>query len=113
MVTLKTLLTNLLKKFLNNVHLVKENVPKVEKKRLLVVLPHLGIISLQTRTKLQKTLKGVLNCCKLEIVLNAKQGIAILSVTKTLYSKTSCLVLFTNLSVVFAMSPIMVKVLDT
>ena len=38
-----------LKKFLNNVHLVKENVPTVEKKRLLLVLPYLRIISLQTR----------------------------------------------------------------
>ena len=34
------------KKFLNNIHLVKENVPTVEQKRLLLVLPHLGIISL-------------------------------------------------------------------
>ena len=55
-------------KFLNNVHPVKENVPTVEKKRLLLVLPYLGIISLQNRTKLQRALKGVLNCCKLEIV---------------------------------------------
>ena len=55
MVTLKTLFTHFLKKFLNNAHLVKENVPKVEKKRLLVVLSYLGIISLQTGTKLQKT----------------------------------------------------------
>ena len=54
--------------FLNNVHVVKENVPTVEKKRLLLVLPYLGIILLQTRTKLQQVLKGVLNCCKLEIV---------------------------------------------
>ena len=53
------------KKFLNNVHPVKENVPTVEKKRLLLVLPYLGIISLQNRTKLQQALKGVLNCCKL------------------------------------------------
>ena len=56
------------KKFLNNVHVVKENVPTVKKKRLLLVLPYLGIISLQTRAKLQQALKGVLNCCKLEIV---------------------------------------------
>ena len=34
------------KKFLNNIHLIKENIPTVEKKRLLLVLP--GIISLQT-----------------------------------------------------------------
>ena len=36
--------------------------------RLLLVLPYLRIISLQTRTKLKQALKGVLNCCKLEIV---------------------------------------------
>ena len=60
------------KKFLNNVNLVKENVPTVEKKRLLLVLPYLGIISLQTRTKLQQALKGVLNCCKLEIVFKCQ-----------------------------------------
>ena len=50
------------KKFLDNIHLVKENIPTVEKKRLLLVLPYLGLISLQTRTKLQQTLKG---CFKL------------------------------------------------
>ena len=60
------------KKFLNNVHLVKENVPTVEKKRLLLVLPYLGIISLQTRTNPQQALKGVLNCCKLEIVFKCQ-----------------------------------------
>ena len=53
--------------FLNNIHLVKENVPTVEKKRLLLVLPYLEIIPLQTRTKLQQALKGVLNCRELEI----------------------------------------------
>ena len=56
------------KKFLDNIHLVKEKVPTVERKRLLLVLPYLGVISLQTRTKLQQALKAVLNCCKLEIV---------------------------------------------
>ena len=55
-------------KFLNNVHLVKENVPTVEKKRLLLVISFLGITSLQTRTKLRKELTGVLNCWKLEVV---------------------------------------------
>ena len=56
------------KKFLDNIHLNKEKVPRVERKRLLLVLPYLGVI-LQTRTKLQQTIKGVLNYCKLEIVL--------------------------------------------
>ena len=40
----------------------------VPKKTLLLVLPYLGPLSLETRTKLKKSLKGILNCCKLEIV---------------------------------------------
>ena len=41
-----------------------------------VVLPYLGIISLQTRTKLQQVLKGVLNCCKLEIVFKCQRRLS-------------------------------------
>ena len=41
------------KMFLDNIHLAKENVPAAGKKRLLLVLC-LGVISLQTRTKLQQ-----------------------------------------------------------
>ena len=54
------------KKFLDNIHIVKEKVSTVERKRLLLVLPYLGVISLQTRTKLQQAIRGVLNCYKLE-----------------------------------------------
>ena len=68
----KNFIDKCFKKFLNNVHLVKENVPTVEKKRFLLVLPYLGIIVLQTRTKLQFTFKGVLNCCKLEIAFKCQ-----------------------------------------
>ena len=68
----KNFIDKFFKKFLNNVHIVKENVPTVKKKRLLLVLPYLGITSLQTRTKLQQALKGVLNCCKLEIVFKCQ-----------------------------------------
>ena len=64
------------KKFLNNIHLVKENVPTVGKRHLLIVLPYLGIISLQTRTKIQQALKGVLNCSKLEIVFKCQTRIS-------------------------------------
>ena len=76
MFTLKFLLTSVLKSFLNNIHLVKENVPTVEKKRLLLVLPYLGIISLQSRTKLQQTLNAVLNCCKLELVFKCQTRVS-------------------------------------
>ena len=60
------------KKFLNSIHLVKENVPTVVKKHLLLVFPYLGIILLQTRTKIQQALKCALNCCKLEIVFKCQ-----------------------------------------
>ena len=60
------------KKFLDSIHLVKEKVPTVERKRLLLVLPYLGVISLKTRAKLQQALKGVLSCCKLEIVFKCQ-----------------------------------------
>ena len=72
------------KKFLDNIHLVKEKVPTVERKCLLLVLPYLGVISLQTRTKLQQTIKGILNCCKLEIAFKCKTKLSILSDLKTL-----------------------------
>ena len=44
----------------------------MKKERLFLVLPFLEIISLQTRTKLQQTIKGALNCCKLEIAFKCQ-----------------------------------------
>ena len=57
---------------MHNIHVVKETTLTVEKKPLLLVLPYLGLISLQTRTKLMKSLKNILNCCKLQIVFKNK-----------------------------------------
>ena len=51
MVFLKSLLTSF-KMFPDNIHLVKENIPTLQIRRLLLVLPYLGRISLQSRTKL-------------------------------------------------------------
>ena len=44
----------------------------VEKMSLLLILPYLGIIPLQTRIKLRRTLTGVLKCCKLEFVFKCQ-----------------------------------------
>ena len=60
------------KKCLDNIHCVKEKVPTVERMCLLLVLLYFGVISLQTRTKLQQAIKGVLNCCKLEIAFKCQ-----------------------------------------
>ena len=60
------------KKFMDNIHVVKQTTVTVEKKPLALVLPYLGSISLQTRTKLNKSLKDILNCWKLQIVFKNK-----------------------------------------
>ena len=52
---------------MDNIHVVKETTQTVEKKPLLLVLPYLRSVSLETRTKLKKSLKNFLNCCKLQI----------------------------------------------
>ena len=44
--------------------------------RKLLILPYLGILSLQTRTKLRKSLKGILNCCKLQILFKSQNKLA-------------------------------------
>ena len=44
----------------------------MERKRLVLVLPYLRVISLQTRTKLQQALKGVLHFCKIGIAFKCQ-----------------------------------------
>ena len=50
------------KLFLNKNHML------TEKKSLRLVFAYLGTISLQTRTKLQMSIKALLNCCKLQAI---------------------------------------------
>ena len=63
-------------KFVDNIHIVKENSLTVEKKPLILVLSYLGSISLQTRTKVRNLLKNILHCCKLQILLKSKTRLA-------------------------------------
>ena len=44
----------------------------VEKNPLRFVLPYLGTISLQNRTNFHKFIKGVLNCCKLQVICKSQ-----------------------------------------
>ena len=59
---------------MDHIHVVKETTLTVEKKSLVLVHSYLGSISLQTRTKLKKSLKNILNCCKLQIVFKTRLG---------------------------------------
>ena len=56
------------KKNFVKIHVVRD----YSKEPLILVLPYHGLISLQTRTMLKKSLKNILNCCKLQIVFKNK-----------------------------------------
>ena len=101
------------KKFLDIIHLVKEKVPIVERKRLLLVLPYLGVISLQTRNKLQQAIKCVLNWCKLEIVFKCQTKLSNSFRFKDPIPKDLISGVVYKLSVASAMSFIMARVSDT
>ena len=57
---------------MENIHVVKQTTLTVEKKPLVLVFSYLASISLQTRTKLKKSLKNILNCCNLQMVFKNK-----------------------------------------
>ena len=58
--------------FLYRNHILKEKVPKVEKKPLRLVHPALETVSLQTKINFQKYMKGVLRCCKLQFIFKSQ-----------------------------------------
>ena len=57
---------------MDNIRVVTETNLTVEKKALVLVLPYLCSISLQTRTQLNNLLKNILNRCYLQIVLKIR-----------------------------------------
>ena len=62
--------------FVNKLVIKRPQVTTVEKKTLVLSLPYLGGISLQIRNKLKKSFKGILNCCKLQIVFKSQRKLA-------------------------------------
>ena len=95
---------------MDNIHVVKETTLRVEKKLLVLVFPYLGSISLQTRTKLKKSLKNILNCCKLQLVFKNKTRLGNNFISRIVFPNILLLVSFTNFSVDSAMSPTMLNV---
>ena len=43
---------------------------------MFLVLPYLGPLSLQNRAKLRQSFKGILSCCKLQIVFKSQNKLA-------------------------------------
>ena len=69
-------INNCLKVSLENKHRIQEKLITVPKKNLILVLSYLGTWSLQTTTKLRRSLKGILNCGKLLIVFKNQNKLA-------------------------------------
>ena len=67
---------NCFKTFVDKFFIKRPQLITVEKKTLFLSLPYLGEISLQTRTKLRKSLKGLLNSCKLQIVFKSQRKLS-------------------------------------
>ena len=64
---------NCFKTFVDKLFIKRPQLITVEKKTLFLSLSYLGDISLQTRTQLRKSLKGLLNSCKLQIVFKSQR----------------------------------------
>ena len=69
-------INNCSKVFLDKKYKIQGKVITAPKKTLLLVLPYFGPLSLQTITKLKNSLRGILNCCKLQIVFKSQNKLA-------------------------------------
>ena len=72
----ENLINNCFKTFLDNKHRIQEKIITVTKKLLFLVHPYLGPLSLHTRIKLRKSLKGILNYWILQITFKSKSKLA-------------------------------------
>ena len=67
---------NCFKTFVDKLFIKRPQLATVDKKTLFLSLPYLGEISLQSRTKLTKSFKGLLNSCKLQIVFKHQRKLS-------------------------------------
>ena len=67
---------NCFKTFVGKLFIKRPQLIIIEKKILFLSLPYLGKISIQTRTKLRKSLKGLLNSCKLQVVFKSPRKLS-------------------------------------
>ena len=64
------------KMVINKLVIKRTQVTTGEDKTLILSLPYLGEISLQTRTNLRKSFKGIINYCKFQIVFKSQRKLA-------------------------------------
>ena len=104
------------KTFLDWLYLKRPQLLTAKKKtlHLLLTLPFLGELHLQTKTKLQNVLKRTLGFCKIQIVFKNERNLKeTFSGLKIVYFMTLCLVSCMNFSVEDDMLPITVELTGT
>ena len=100
---LRDLIDKCIKEFLDKIQTPKPVVRFVPKKQLIITLPYVGKLSLQIHTRINHIIKKKLPYCNVQFVFQTKCKISN-------FCHWSCfLALFTNLSAVAAMLPIMAK----
>ena len=65
-----------IKKYLNKLFVPKSIIHTVDKKQVLLVLPFLGPLSFEIRSRLRKCLKHYIPYCSLKVVCQSKSGIS-------------------------------------
>ena len=63
-------------RFLDRLHIIKPTSRTVEKKSLRLVLPYLGPISLQVRTKIRNAMKTTLNHWELQVIFKNEKKLS-------------------------------------
>ena len=61
-----------IKKYLNKLFVPKRIIHTVDKKQVLLVLPFLGLLSYEIRSRLQKCLKNYIPYCSLKVIYQSK-----------------------------------------
>ena len=72
----KSFIDNCFKTFLDKLFFKKPVISTAKKKTLTFVLPFLGDLSLQTKTKLQKVFRKTLGCCKVQFVFKSQRNLS-------------------------------------
>ena len=103
------LVDSCIKKVLNKRHTVEPVTLTAEKKDLVIVLPFLGKLSLDLRTRLRNSISKNLPFCKIRVIFKSSTRISNFSSSKIKCPIACALTVFTNFCVVDAMPPITAK----
>ena len=74
----KSVMDKCFKKFLDRLRIIKPTSGRVGKKDLRLVLPCLGLISLQVRTRIRNAMKSTLTCFKLQLIFKNERKLCIM-----------------------------------